>query len=49
MKAANEKKSKIWLWLVALMGLQLIAWTTWFVIASHHRVAEVPLVNSAPR
>jgi hypothetical protein len=32
-------------WLVAAFALQAVAWTAWFVIASHHRVQEVPLVR----
>ena len=38
-----EKKSRAWLWFVAAFILQLGAWTAWFVIASNHKVAEVPL------
>jgi len=32
---------------LAAIALQLAAWTAWFVVASHHPVAEVPL--AAPR
>jgi hypothetical protein len=31
---------------LAAFALQLAAWTAWFVIASHHKVAEVPLATS---
>ena len=41
-----EKKSRLWIWFVAAFALQLAAWTAWFVIASHNRVAEVPLVGN---
>ena len=41
-----EKKSRLWIWFVAAFALQLGAWTAWFVIASQHRVQEVPLVGS---
>ncbi len=36
-----EKKSKIWLFFVAATLLQFAAWTTWFIIAAHHPVADV--------
>jgi hypothetical protein len=39
-------KSRLWLWLVALFGLQLVAWTAWFIVASHFPVEEVPLATS---
>jgi hypothetical protein len=29
--------------------LQLAAWTAWFIVASHHRVAEVPLETAPAR
>lgn len=31
---------------VAVIALQLAAWTAWFVIAGRHPVAEVPLAPS---
>jgi hypothetical protein len=40
------KPSKIWLCFVAVIVLQLAAWTAWFFIASKHKVAEVPLVKA---
>jgi hypothetical protein len=43
------KPSRLWLWFVAAFALQLGAWITWFVIASQHKVAEVPLVTSTAR
>jgi hypothetical protein len=44
-----EKKSKLWLFFVAAFALQLAAWTAWFIIASHHRVEEVPLATASHR
>jgi len=41
-------RSKLWLIFVAAGVLQLAAWTAWFIIASKHPVAEVPL-TTAPR
>jgi hypothetical protein len=41
-------QSYLWLVFVAAFVLQLAAWTAWFIVASHHRVEEVPLVT-APR
>lgn len=38
--------SKLWLCFVGAFALQLAAWTAWFVVASHHKVAEVPLANA---
>lgn len=40
------KTSKLWLCFVAVIVLQLAAWTAWFLIASKHKVAEVPLVKA---
>ncbi|MEY4939323.1 MAG: hypothetical protein RIQ93_1058 [Verrucomicrobiota bacterium] len=50
MKAApqdpgNRKPSRLWLWLMVPVVLQLAAWTAWFIIASHHPVAAVPLAS----
>ena len=42
----HEGKSRLWLWFVALMVVQAAVWTAWLTIASHHKVAEVPLVRS---
>ena len=38
-----RKPSRLWLWFIAAFLLQAAAWTTWFVIASQHKVQEVPL------
>jgi hypothetical protein len=37
----------VWWLIVAVLLLQLAAWTAWLVIASHHKVAEVPLAPQA--
>lgn len=42
-------RSRVWLIIVALFALQLAAWITWLVIASHHRVAEVPVTTQRVR
>jgi hypothetical protein len=44
--APSPAPSRLWLWFVAAFLLQCAAWITWFVIASHHRVEEVPLERS---
>jgi hypothetical protein len=33
-------------WTLALFALHLAAWTAWFIIASRHPVAEVPLATA---
>ena len=42
---ARRPGSRLWLWFVAAFLVQLGAWATWLVIASRHRVQEVPLVQ----
>lgn len=42
---AAAPKSRLWLWFVAAFVIQAAAWTAWFVIASQHKVQEVPLVT----
>jgi hypothetical protein len=44
----RTKKSKLWFWFIAAFLVQAAMWTTWLVIASHHRVEEVPLAPSHP-
>jgi hypothetical protein len=34
---------------VAVIALQLAAWTAWFIVAAHHPVAEVPLAPASSR
>ena len=41
------KPSRLWLWVLAAFVFQLGVWTTWIVIASHHKVQEVPLEMAA--
>lgn len=43
---STEKKSKLWLFIVAAFALQLAAWTAWFLIAARHPVEEVPVVHT---
>jgi hypothetical protein len=42
---AQTRASRLWLWIVVAFVIQAAAWTTWFTIASRHRVAEVPLAT----
>jgi heme/copper-type cytochrome/quinol oxidase subunit 2 len=42
---SEAKPSRLWWWFVAAFILQALAWTAWFIIAAHNRVAEVPLVT----
>ena len=44
----RPKKSRLHLWVALAFLVQAAAWTAWFTIAAHHKVAEVPL-TSAPR
>ena len=37
--------SKLWFFVLAAFALQITAWTAWFVVAAHHKVAEVPLAT----
>ena len=41
--------SRAWWLIVAALLLQLAVWTVWLVIASHHKVAEVPLAPQTRR
>lgn len=45
-EAAPPRPSRLWLWVVAAFLVQLAAWTVWLVIASRHKVEEVPVVQS---
>lgn len=42
-------RSKLWILVIVAFALQLSAWTAWFIVASHHRVAEVPLALEGKR
>ena len=43
--SSASSSSRLWLWVLLAFALQLTAWTAWFVIAAHHHVEEVPLVQ----
>lgn len=43
----SARPSRLWLWVVAAFALQAAVWTAWLVIASHHKVATVPLAGTA--
>jgi hypothetical protein len=43
------RRSRLWLWFVAAFVVQCAAWTTWFLIAAHHPVAEVPIEKAVGR
>jgi hypothetical protein len=45
-KPAEAPPSRLWLWVLAAFALQFAAWTAWFIIASQHKVEEVPLAHS---
>lgn len=42
----TKKPSRLWLWFLAAFVVQGAVWTAWIVLASNHRVAEVPLATS---
>ena len=42
-------RSYLWLIFVAAFVLQLAAWTAWIIVASKHKVEEVPLTTAPPR
>lgn len=44
-----QKPSRLWLWFVAAFVVQAAMWTALFIIASHNKVEEVPLVKSDRR
>lgn len=43
--ADGGKPSRLWWWIGVMLAIQVTAWTAWFVIASHHPVEEIPLVQ----
>jgi hypothetical protein len=47
--AEPPRPSRLWWWVGAAFAIQLLAWTAWFVVASHHRIEEIPLVDSGRR
>ena len=47
MKSSEPRRMpRPWLWVIAAFMLQAVAWTAWFVIASQHKVQEVPLAEA---
>lgn len=40
---AAESRNTIWIFVALAFGLLIAAWVTFFVIASKHKVEEVPL------
>jgi hypothetical protein len=46
MNNPTPTRSRVWVWFVAAFLVQFAAWTAWFVIASQHKVQEVPLVTA---
>jgi len=48
-EAAPARPSRLWLWVVAAFAIQIAVWTGWFILASKHPVAEVPLEQSHQR
>ncbi len=40
---AAESRNSIWIFVGIAFGLLIVAWVTFFVIASRHKVEEVPL------
>jgi len=47
--SGTAKPSRLWLWFIAAFVLQALAWTTWFIIAAHNKVEEVPLAPAHSR
>lgn len=47
--AQPSRPSRLWLVFVAAFVLQLAVWIAWFILASHHPVAEVPLTTAPSR
>ncbi len=41
----RPRRFRPWLWVLVAFGVQCAAWTAWFIVAAHHPVAEVPLVQ----
>jgi hypothetical protein len=45
-ETAPARPSRLWLWVVVAFAVQIAVWTGWFILASKHPVAEVPLEHS---
>jgi hypothetical protein len=39
---AGPSRSRLWLWFVAAFLVQITVWSAWIVIASKHKVQEIP-------
>lgn len=39
------RPSRLWVWFVAAGLLQAAVWSVWIILASQHRVKEVPLAT----
>ena len=48
-KLSSTPRSRVWWWVCAAFVLQITVWTLWIVIASHHKVQEVPLATVESR
>ena len=48
-RVVSRKPSRVWLWFVAAFLLQAFVWIAWLVIASHHKIEEVPLATKLAR
>jgi hypothetical protein len=48
-EAKPTPRSRVWWLVVFAFVVQIAAWTVWMRIASHNRVAEVPLQTSGKR
>ncbi len=44
-----RKKPRLLLWVVLAFLIQAAAWTAWFTIAAHNKVAEIPLTTNNTR
>ena len=45
----TQARDHLMWWVAGAFALLLTAWTTFFVIAAHNRVPEVPIVKGAVR
>ena len=48
-RETGKRPSRLWLWIVAAFVIQALAWTSWFIIAAHNKVEEVPLETPVSR
>lgn len=45
----KNRRNPLWWIVLVAFAVQLAGWAVWLVIASHHRVAEVPLETRSAR